>query len=111
MEEREDADFLLGRCKAGLGSRGRLENVENLPMYLAAMEHRALLVHNEPFLSEMRNVLSETLRGAYRIDAAHNSRDAIKLLETNRFDVVVTGLVVNGHMTSGPDMRVSDVRG
>jgi HD-like signal output (HDOD) protein/ActR/RegA family two-component response regulator len=65
-------------------------------MYLAAMEHRALLVHNEPFLSEMRNVLSETLRGAYRIDAAHNSRDAIKLLETNRFDVVVTGLDVPG---------------
>jgi HD-like signal output (HDOD) protein len=60
------------------------------------MVYNALIVQNESFLTDMMGKLTESLGGLYRIDGAHIAKDALHLLQTNRYDVVVVGLDVQG---------------
>jgi HD-like signal output (HDOD) protein len=60
------------------------------------MVHSALIVQNEPFLSDMKGKLTQRLGALYRFDGTHVAKDALKFLQTNRYDVVVTGLDIAG---------------
>ena len=60
------------------------------------MVHSALIVQNEPFLTEMKGKLTQRLGSLYRFDGAHTAKDALKSLQTNRYEMVVTGMDIPG---------------
>lgn len=60
------------------------------------MEHKALLVGDEPLLREMSEPLSQLLRGKYRIFTATSAESAMRLLLQQRFDVIATDFAVPG---------------
>jgi HD-like signal output (HDOD) protein len=60
------------------------------------MEHKALLVGDEPLLRHLFQPLSERLQGKYRIFTANSSEGALRLLKQQRFDVVAADFAVPG---------------
>jgi HD-like signal output (HDOD) protein len=59
------------------------------------MEHKALLVGDEPLVHHLCKPLSHALQGSYRIWVAATEEEAMRLLRTQPFDVVATDITAS----------------